>query len=115
MPIAYVESLGRRTTGTLEADLEPYWSGEAPPPMPAREDCSTFASGKGDRGFAYLLGNGKSLSYASLLAADAADVAASRATAPVLAKFAALAEFILTQEMASTDRRAQPRLRKVVG
>ncbi|KAB2346004.1 thioesterase family protein [Actinomadura rudentiformis] len=40
------------TTGTLESDLEPHWTGEAPPAMPSPEECSTFASGKDDRGFA---------------------------------------------------------------
>ncbi|MBO2448098.1 thioesterase family protein [Actinomadura barringtoniae] len=40
------------TTGTLDADVEPTWTGEKPPAMPAVEDCRTFASGKGDRGFA---------------------------------------------------------------
>ncbi|MFG2001991.1 thioesterase family protein [Spirillospora sp. NPDC048911] len=40
------------TTGTLETGLEPHWTGEAPPAMPAPDECSTFASGKDDRGFA---------------------------------------------------------------
>ncbi|MFI0447197.1 thioesterase family protein [Actinomadura sp. 6N118] len=40
------------TTGTLDSGQEPHWTGEAPPAMPSPEKCSTFDSGKGDRGFA---------------------------------------------------------------
>ncbi|MEU5877629.1 thioesterase family protein [Spirillospora sp. NPDC047279] len=40
------------TTGTLAEDLEPQWRGEAPAALPPPEECSTFSSGKGERGFA---------------------------------------------------------------
>ncbi|MCW2899667.1 MAG: hypothetical protein JWO67_1932 [Streptosporangiaceae bacterium] len=39
------------TTGTLDADVEPAWTGERPH-MPALEDCVNFDSGKPRRGFA---------------------------------------------------------------
>jgi Acyl-CoA thioesterase len=39
------------TTGTLAADTDPIWSGE-PPRLPTLEECITFDSGKGNRGFA---------------------------------------------------------------
>lgn len=40
------------TTGTLDSAADPAWTGEAPALLPAVEDCSTFDSGKQDRGFA---------------------------------------------------------------
>jgi hypothetical protein len=39
------------TTGTLASDADPVWSGE-PPRLPPVDQCLTFDSGKGDRGFA---------------------------------------------------------------